>query len=167
MSGIRPQFAPRARLHQQQGHRQVAGPLERLTPVLLPFRTEAHVSGDGVEEDLLAGLLPRLAEEAPALPVLRRLDDPTLVPVLVHRADGLPPFFARQPCHVMVCSEPQVATPYRGKPARIDPRYDGGRRIVPMAHRFEITKDLEVGATPEEVWEAIATGPGMDSWFMG
>jgi uncharacterized protein YndB with AHSA1/START domain len=36
-----------------------------------------------------------------------------------------------------------------------------------MAHRFEITKDLEVGATPEEVWEAIATGPGMDSWFMG
>jgi len=36
-----------------------------------------------------------------------------------------------------------------------------------MAHRFEITKDVEVGATPEEVWEAIATGPGMDSWFMG
>ncbi len=36
-----------------------------------------------------------------------------------------------------------------------------------MAHRFEITKDLEVGASPEQVWEAIATGPGMDSWFMG
>jgi uncharacterized protein YndB with AHSA1/START domain len=36
-----------------------------------------------------------------------------------------------------------------------------------MAHRFEITKDVEVGATPEEAWEAIATGPGMDSWFMG
>src|SRR6266516_107606 len=36
-----------------------------------------------------------------------------------------------------------------------------------MAHRFEITKELEVGATPEQVWEAIATGPGMDSWFMG
>jgi hypothetical protein len=28
-----------------------------------------------------------------------------------------------------------------------------------MAHRVEITKDVEVGATPEEVWEAIATGP--------
>ena len=48
-----------------------------------------------------------------------------------------------------------------------------------MAHRFEITQDLEVGATPEQVWEAIATGRGpsatgraatgrgMDSWFMG
>jgi uncharacterized protein YndB with AHSA1/START domain len=24
-----------------------------------------------------------------------------------------------------------------------------------------------VDATPEQVWEAIATGPGMDSWFMG
>ena len=23
-----------------------------------------------------------------------------------------------------------------------------------MAHRFEITKELEVGATPEQVWEA-------------
>ena len=36
-----------------------------------------------------------------------------------------------------------------------------------MAHRFEITQDLEVGVTPEQVWEAIATGRGMDSWFMG
>src|SRR5205823_7133648 len=69
--------------------------------------------------------------------------------------------------HVMVCAEPQVATPYRGHPVRCDPPTMGGRRIVPMAHRFEITKDVEVGATPEEVWEAIATGPGMDSWFMG
>ena len=24
-----------------------------------------------------------------------------------------------------------------------------------------------VHATPEEVWQAIATGPGIDSWFMG
>lgn len=36
-----------------------------------------------------------------------------------------------------------------------------------MAHRFEIAKDLEVDASPEQVWEAIATGPGLDSWFMG
>jgi uncharacterized protein YndB with AHSA1/START domain len=36
-----------------------------------------------------------------------------------------------------------------------------------MAHRFEIAKDLEVDAGPEQIWEAIATGPGMDSWFMG
>ena len=36
-----------------------------------------------------------------------------------------------------------------------------------MTHPFEIAHDLEVDATPEEVWDAIATGPGMDSWFMG
>ncbi|MFD0851465.1 SRPBCC domain-containing protein, partial [Actinomadura adrarensis] len=32
---------------------------------------------------------------------------------------------------------------------------------------FEIHESIEVDATPEQVWEAIATGPGYDSWFMG
>jgi uncharacterized protein YndB with AHSA1/START domain len=36
-----------------------------------------------------------------------------------------------------------------------------------MAHPFEVRKQIEVAATPEEVWDAIATGPGIDSWFMG
>jgi uncharacterized protein YndB with AHSA1/START domain len=36
-----------------------------------------------------------------------------------------------------------------------------------MAHPFELSNRIEVDATPEEVWEAIATGHGMDSWFMG
>ena len=36
-----------------------------------------------------------------------------------------------------------------------------------MAHPFEVRKEIELDATPEEVWEAIATGPGIDSWFMG
>ena len=36
-----------------------------------------------------------------------------------------------------------------------------------MAHPFELTHQLEVDATPEEVWQAIATGPGIDAWFMG
>jgi uncharacterized protein YndB with AHSA1/START domain len=36
-----------------------------------------------------------------------------------------------------------------------------------MAHPFEIRNEIEVDATPEEVWDAIATGPGIDSWFMG
>jgi uncharacterized protein YndB with AHSA1/START domain len=36
-----------------------------------------------------------------------------------------------------------------------------------MAHPFELTHEIEVDATPEEVWNAIATGPGLDSWFMG
>jgi hypothetical protein len=41
------------------------------------------------------------------------------------------------------------------------------RRSGPMAHTFEIAKDIVVDASPEQVWEAIATGRGMDSWFMG
>ena len=36
-----------------------------------------------------------------------------------------------------------------------------------MAHPFEFSNQFEVDATPEEVWDAIATGPGIDSWFMG
>ena len=30
-----------------------------------------------------------------------------------------------------------------------------------------IDLEIEVPGTPEEVWEAIATGPGLDSWFLG
>jgi uncharacterized protein YndB with AHSA1/START domain len=36
-----------------------------------------------------------------------------------------------------------------------------------MGHDFETRNEITVDATPEEVWEAIATGPGIDSWFMG
>jgi len=36
-----------------------------------------------------------------------------------------------------------------------------------MGHEFELTDSAEVDATPEELWAAIATGPGIDSWFMG
>jgi uncharacterized protein YndB with AHSA1/START domain len=36
-----------------------------------------------------------------------------------------------------------------------------------MAHPFEVRKEIEVDGTPEEVWEAVTTGPGLDSWFMG
>jgi len=36
-----------------------------------------------------------------------------------------------------------------------------------MSHAFELHKEIELAATPEQVWEAIATGPGMDAWFMG
>ena len=34
-------------------------------------------------------------------------------------------------------------------------------------HEFEIREELTLAATPEQVWDAIATGPGVDSWFMG
>jgi uncharacterized protein YndB with AHSA1/START domain len=36
-----------------------------------------------------------------------------------------------------------------------------------MGHEFEQVDSVEVGATPEQAWQAIATGPGIDSWFMG
>jgi uncharacterized protein YndB with AHSA1/START domain len=36
-----------------------------------------------------------------------------------------------------------------------------------MGQPFEQWRDAEVPASPEEVWAAVATGPGIDSWFMG
>jgi uncharacterized protein YndB with AHSA1/START domain len=36
-----------------------------------------------------------------------------------------------------------------------------------MGHDFESRHEIELNASPEQVWEAIATGPGIDSWFMG
>jgi uncharacterized protein YndB with AHSA1/START domain len=36
-----------------------------------------------------------------------------------------------------------------------------------MPQKFEIPQEAQVEASPEKVWEAIATGPGWDSWFMG
>ena len=36
-----------------------------------------------------------------------------------------------------------------------------------MGHAWENRDEVEVDATLEEVWAAITTGPGLDSWFMG
>ena len=36
-----------------------------------------------------------------------------------------------------------------------------------MGKEFEIVNELEVGATSEQAWQAVATGEGMDGWFMG
>ena len=36
-----------------------------------------------------------------------------------------------------------------------------------MPHEFEVREEITLDATPEQVWEAIATGPGVDAWFMG
>lgn len=35
-----------------------------------------------------------------------------------------------------------------------------------MPEEFEVAKEVELDATPEQVWEAIATGPGLAAWFM-
>ena len=34
-------------------------------------------------------------------------------------------------------------------------------------HAYEGPMEAEVDATPEAVWDAVATGPGIDSWYMG
>jgi uncharacterized protein YndB with AHSA1/START domain len=36
-----------------------------------------------------------------------------------------------------------------------------------MGRSFEQRREAEVPAPPEQAWEAIATGPGITSWFMG
>jgi uncharacterized protein YndB with AHSA1/START domain len=36
-----------------------------------------------------------------------------------------------------------------------------------MPRAWEDRKEVEIDASPEQVWEAVATGPGMDSWYMG
>jgi len=36
-----------------------------------------------------------------------------------------------------------------------------------MAHPFEVRGEIEIDASPEDVWEALTTGAGMDGWFMG
>ncbi|MEZ0070952.1 SRPBCC domain-containing protein [Planotetraspora sp. GP83] len=36
-----------------------------------------------------------------------------------------------------------------------------------MPHEFEVHEEIVLEATPEQVWDAIAKGPGIDSWFMG
>jgi uncharacterized protein YndB with AHSA1/START domain len=39
--------------------------------------------------------------------------------------------------------------------------------MTETGHEFSLTHDIDLQATPEQVWAAIATGPGIDSWFMG
>lgn len=36
-----------------------------------------------------------------------------------------------------------------------------------MTHEFEVRGEIEIDGTPQQVWEAISTGPGVDSWLMG
>ena len=36
-----------------------------------------------------------------------------------------------------------------------------------MTHPFEVRGETTVAATPDQVWDAITTGPGVDSWLMG
>jgi uncharacterized protein YndB with AHSA1/START domain len=36
-----------------------------------------------------------------------------------------------------------------------------------MTHPFEVSDEFTTDATPDQVWQAITHGPGVDSWLMG
>jgi uncharacterized protein YndB with AHSA1/START domain len=36
-----------------------------------------------------------------------------------------------------------------------------------MGRNFEVSHQIAVASSPEVIWDAIATGPGIDCWFMG
>jgi uncharacterized protein YndB with AHSA1/START domain len=36
-----------------------------------------------------------------------------------------------------------------------------------MSREFELRKEVVLDASPEQVWDAVATGQGISSWFMG
>ena len=36
-----------------------------------------------------------------------------------------------------------------------------------MGKEYEVRHDTTVDATPEQVWDAVATGPGISSWYIG
>ena len=36
-----------------------------------------------------------------------------------------------------------------------------------MGKEYEVRLDTTVDATPEQVWDAVATGPGISSWYIG
>jgi uncharacterized protein YndB with AHSA1/START domain len=38
---------------------------------------------------------------------------------------------------------------------------------VEMGKAFDIKNELEVAATPEQAWQGVATGEGLDGWMMG
>ena len=35
-----------------------------------------------------------------------------------------------------------------------------------MSGEFNIRREVELHATPEQVWEAVASGPGISAWFV-
>src|SRR5712692_8589562 len=74
MLGSRPQIPTAPRVEIDQRHRVVPRPLERFGPGLLARQpAEPDVAGGAMEDDRLTRSGPRLAEEPPALPVLRGL----------------------------------------------------------------------------------------------
>jgi uncharacterized protein YndB with AHSA1/START domain len=36
-----------------------------------------------------------------------------------------------------------------------------------MAHPFDVQDEITVDAPPDDIWQAITSGPHLDSWFIG
>lgn len=58
------------------------------------------------------------------------------------------------------------ADPAEPGPAESDPEDLPGAEPSPVPHERVIDLSVEVVGTPEEVWTAIATGPGISSWYV-
>src|SRR5207237_6498700 len=63
---------------------------------------------------------------------------------------------------------PRASTCGRGAPSTPEIRSQGAIMSVKKeaSGRRSIQVQVEVPGTPEEVWQAIATGPGISSWFV-
>src|SRR5207237_508040 len=63
---------------------------------------------------------------------------------------------------------PRASTGGRGAPPAPEIRSQGAIMSVKKeaSGRRSVQVEVEVPGTPEEVWQAIATGPGISSWFV-
>src|SRR5207253_10231259 len=63
---------------------------------------------------------------------------------------------------------PRASPGGRGAPSAAEIHSQGDNMSVKKeaSGRRSIQVEVEVPGTPEEVWQAIATGPGISSWFV-
>src|SRR5207237_2465410 len=63
---------------------------------------------------------------------------------------------------------PRASSGSRGAPSAPETRSQGAIMSVKKeaSGRRSVQVEVEVPGTPEEVWQAIATGPGISSWFV-
>src|SRR5919206_3180109 len=68
----------------------------------------------------------------------------------------------------MRSGRPRASTGDRGAPSPAEIGSQGAIMSVKKeaSGRRSVQVEVEVPGTPEEVWQAIATGPGISSWFV-
>jgi hypothetical protein len=59
----------------------------------------------------------------------------------------------------------RIGWSWRTLSTETDPNEPSVKKGSPSGRRW-VQVEVEVPGTPEEVWQAIATGPGISSWFV-